>query len=276
MLKERKRADAQDPQHPAPGDSRPATLNEIVPDAAAFLADMPALEDRPPAEPKVPMSSPDGVAEHAAEDVIPDAAAFLMDGFSADIDDLPSDDGAADPLEQASSPPQMVLPSAALTPSKTDLHDGLPADREADRRHARLGFHVGGLRFVVSFDDASELSEMVAIYRLPNVPFWFRGLANLHGNLVPVFDVAAMIDARPAADKGRMLLVLGHEARAAGILVNELPKRIRLESATAIAAPQLPDQLKNCVSRAYLYGDEIWLELQYQRFFETAAEKLAS
>jgi hypothetical protein len=82
--------------------------------------------------------------------------------------------------------------------------------------------------------------------------------------------------AKLQADKDRMLLVLGHGAMAAGMLVNELPTRIRLESATAIDLPELPDELKDCVAKAYLHGEEIWLELQYQRFFEATAARLAS
>ena len=128
----------------------------------------------------------------------------------------------------------------------------------------------------MSFDDASELSEMVSVYRLPNLPAWFRGLANLHGNLVPVFDVAAMIGSQTKAKDDRMLLVLGHGSMAAGMLVNELPTRVRLESATTIDLPELPDELKDCVAKAYLHGEEIWLELQYQRLFESTAARLAA
>ena len=85
-----------------------------------------------------------------------------------------------------------------------------------------------------------------------------------------------MIGSRVEAGNDRMLLVLGHGAMAAGMLVNELPTRIRLESATAIDLPELPDELKDCVSKAYLHEQEVWLELQYQRFFEMTSARLAS
>lgn len=270
-------------------------MNDMVPDAAGFLADMPLLEGESGAEAAAQAQS--SLAAVAAPDqdaaqMIPDSTAFLMDGFAAEGDASLPDAGTEHTAEStaaanavfAPSPADsgdvdLLLPSAALGSSRVDLRAGLAGGWGADRGRvlsARLGFHVGDLRFVVSFDDASELSEMVSVYRLPNVPSWFRGLANLHGNLVPVFDVAAMIGSRVKMDKDRMLLVLGHGAMAAGMLVNELPTRIRLESATAIDLPELPEALKDCVQKAYLYGEEIWLELQYRRFFESTAARLAS
>lgn len=265
-------------------------MNDMVPDGANFLADMPLLED-------VPCAEASAAPEQAAEDMIPDSTAFLMDGFAAEADAALPDAGterSGEPLPAAataeaaavtapppdySAQPGLLPPSVALGSSRTDLREGLLGGWGTDRRRAlsaRLGFHVGDLRFVVSFDDASELSEMMTVYRLPNVPSWFRGLANLHGNLVPVFDVAAMIGSRVKTGDDRMLLVLGHGAMAAGMLVNELPTRIRLESATAIDLPELPDALKDCVPKAYLQEQEVWLELQYQRFFEMTSARLAS
>lgn len=273
-------------------------MNDMVPDASGFLADMPFLEGESAVDAAAqPPVTEGGAPDQAAENMIPDSTAFLMDGFAAESDESLPDAGTersvASPQVAAStvlaevpdfsSQFGLLPPSAALGSSQVDLREGLAGAWGADRNRtlsAKLGFHVGDLRFVVSFDDASELSEMVSVYRLPNVPSWFRGLANLHGNLVPVFDIAAMIGsqakAQSQADKDRMLLVLGHGAMAAGILVNELPTRIRLESATAIDLPELPDELKDCVLRAYLHGEEIWLELQYQRFFEATAARLAS
>lgn len=268
-------------------------MNDMVPDASSFLADMPVLEDVAPeaAAAKVPpagQAAPDMTA-----DMIPDATAFLMEGFAASGDACSGETGA----ERTGEPPApssdtafvmpadaaggvvLLPPSVALGSFHADPRAVLTGGRDAGRRgalSARLGFHVGSLRFVVPFEGASELSEMVAVYRLPNVPPWFRGLANLHGNLVPVFDVAAMIGFRVENHKDRMLLVLGHGATAAGMLVNELPTRIHLESATAVDLPELPDALKDCVAKAYLHGQEVWLELQYQRFFEMTAARLAS
>lgn len=261
-------------------------MNDMVPDAASFLANMPLLDDTTPERAAVvqksvsPADSPTPSAlgdppDQVAEDAIPDSTAFLMEGFAAAPETSPPGDAAADGAVPA---PGLLPPSVALTASRLARHDVLENIAGAGTGgvlSTKLGFHVGDLRFFVPFDGASELSEMVPVFRLPNVPSWFRGLANLRGNLVPVFDVAAMIGFRGETGRDRMLLVLGHGPMAAGMVVNELPTRIRLESATEVERPELPGVLQDCVPRAYLHGEEVWLELQYQRFFETTASMLA-
>ncbi len=62
-------------------------MNDMVPDAASFLADMPMLEGESAAE-AVPSPAMKAAAPgRAAEDMIPDSTAFLMDGFATAGDD---------------------------------------------------------------------------------------------------------------------------------------------------------------------------------------------
>ena len=46
---------------------------------------------------------------------------------------------------------------------------------------------------MIRFEDGSELTELPDLYRLPNAPGWVRGMANLHGVLIPVFDLAGYL-----------------------------------------------------------------------------------
>ncbi|NTU56185.1 MAG: hypothetical protein HGA79_08040, partial [Anaerolineales bacterium] len=52
---------------------------------------------------------------------------------------------------------------------------------------------MGNITSLIRYENGSELSDMPAIYRLPNAPDWFAGVANLHGLLVPVFDLASYL-----------------------------------------------------------------------------------
>lgn len=92
---------------------------------------------------------------------------------------------------------------------------------------SRQGFRIGELRLMIRYDDASELSEMVAVHRLPNAPDWFRGITNLHGKLTPVFDLALYFGIDHDAEARSMLLVLAHGADAAGVVIDGLPERLR-------------------------------------------------
>ena len=94
----------------------------------------------------------------------------------------------------------------------------------------RQGFRIGSVGLMIGHEDGSELTEMPTLYDLPHAPAWFMGMANLHGNMVPVFDLASYlgIEKQPVQREvaRRMLLVLGHGAEAAGVMIDGLPQRL--------------------------------------------------
>jgi twitching motility protein PilI len=126
---------------------------------------------------------------------------------------------------------------------------------------ARQGFCVGNLNLMIRYADGSELTELPAVYRLPNVPRWFVGMANLHGALAPVFDPAHWFGVdRPAPSKP-MLLVLGHGADAAGVVIDAMPERLRFDSDDLVDTATVPDTLAPIVQRAALIGGRVWFDL---------------
>ncbi len=234
-------------------------MNDIVPDAASFLADMPLLEDLPATD--VPAETPaagDGAA-------VPDLTAYLFGG------DGPAAEG------RDGSGGGLLPPSLALDRRR----DGAPGAVETYLggvtavAASRLGFKIGNLRLFMPFDEASELSEMMPVYRIPNVPAWFRGLANLHGNLVPVVDLSGMAGLAAGQGKSGKLLVVGRGGDAIGVMIDGIPERIPVDATAAVDVPDLPPVLRGCVSAARLHRDEVWLELRSRQFAE-AVEKMIS
>lgn len=74
---------------------------------------------------------------------------------------------------------------------------------------ARLGVKIGGENWLVDLSDVAEVMPLPGISPVPLVHSWFKGVANLRGNLVSVTDLAAFIGlgsllATPAA---RLLLL---------------------------------------------------------------------
>ena len=77
----------------------------------------------------------------------------------------------------------------------------------------RQGFRIGAMRFVVPFAVASELTEMPNVYPLPRMPANLLGLVNLHGRIVPVFDLANLFETTHLPREKRMVLVLPGAAK---------------------------------------------------------------
>lgn len=154
-----------------------------------------------------------------------------------------------------------TLPADA--PPLENKSGGMLASARAsmDGPQARQGFRVGALNLMIGYADGSELTDLPRVHRLPNSPHWLLGMANLHGALVPVFDLARYFGVeRPAAAKP-MLLVLGHGADAAGMLVDGLPERLRFGAGQGVDDATVPDALVPVAQRAVLIADRLWFEL---------------
>jgi twitching motility protein PilI len=168
-----------------------------------------------------------------------------------------------------------ALPAGLLTPTQALMGEPMADPAAASSQAAstggpawqfseqsRQGFRVGSIGLMVRYEDGSELTEMPQVFRLPNAPDWFCGMANLHGMLTPVFDLSLYLGIDRDAQAKPMLLVLSHGANAAGVLIDGLPQRLRWtddESADPGTAPAL---LVPHVSGAALITEQLWFDLQ--------------
>ena len=132
----------------------------------------------------------------------------------------------------------------------------------------RQAFVVGGLRFLIRYDEGSELTEPLPIAMLPGVPPWFLGVCNLHGLLTPVFDLTAYLGLPTQREKRglkRMLLVLGHGADAAAIYIDGLPRNFYLGKAQMDKNPALtPADLQAHIRGVYQHRDNTWWDLNVE------------
>lgn len=156
----------------------------------------------------------------------------------------------------------LLPPTQALAAGAAFVPPAAAGDAQArDALQVRQGFRVGGIGLMARDEDGSELTEVPAVHRLPNAPAWLRGICNLHGLLVPVFDLA-LFAGLPAQQAQRpMLLVLSHGADAAGVLIDGMPQRLRFGAAQAASAQAAPTALVPLLRGAALLGPHLWFDL---------------
>ena len=163
-----------------------------------------------------------------------------------------------------------MTPTAALLRGFDFSDDEAPAPAAAapsfftqsvDGVQLRQGFRLGALGLMVGYAQGSELTELPRIHRLPHAPAWFAGICNLHGALVPVFDLALRLGVERDARTRPMLLVLGHGADAAGLVIDGIPTRLRFGAEALVDAATVPDLLDGLVTRAALIGERLWFDL---------------
>lgn len=184
-------------------------------------------------------------------------------------------------IDRCAGPAPLLAPTEALLrgfdfDAPAPAH---PAGSPADAREAillREGFRLGPLRLMIRYQDGSELTELPTVYLLPRAPAWFRGMANLHGTLVPVFDLAGLFGVEHDAAAKPMLLVLGHGDERAGVVIDGLPLRLRLAAADRAEDAAVPLSLAGCVSHAYWSDGLDWMDLQVDDLLRTLSEELAA
>ena len=104
------------------------------------------------------------------------------------------------------------------------------------------------MRLLAPFATASELVEMPNVYPLPRMPANLLGLVNLHGRIVPLFDLAALFETHHLPREKRMVLVIGHGNDAAGIVIDGLPRRM-------VFLPESADRPARAAGRRQERGD---------------------
>jgi twitching motility protein PilI len=171
----------------------------------------------------------------------------------------------------------LLTPSQALTGTfSAPLAPTVAPGSGAAQVQMRQGFRIGPLHLMVRYEDGSELTEMPRVYPLPKAPGWFRGVANLHGALIPVFDLAryAGIESAPAVKS--MLLVLSHGADAAGVIIDGLPQRLRLTPDASADAASAPPSLAPHIRHAALIDDRVWFDLDRAALLDALEASLST
>jgi twitching motility protein PilI len=129
-------------------------------------------------------------------------------------------------------------------------------------------FRIGRMRLLAPFATASELTEMPNVYPLPRMPANLLGLVNLHGRIVPLFDLAALFETDHLPREKRMLLVIGHGNDAAGIVIDGLPRRMAFAPESRVTPPTLPAAAAGAVRAAWSMGNDTWFEFDYAQLLD--------
>jgi twitching motility protein PilI len=142
---------------------------------------------------------------------------------------------------------------------------------------SRLGFQVGGENWFVALHQVSEVIPVPATVPVPRTHSWFRGVANVRGNLYSVVDFSAYQGRDPIASglERRVILVSDRLVAGAGLLVSRMLGLRNPEQFNAVARPAgAPPWVAAAYSDA---GGTRWLELDLptlareQRFLEVGA-----
>lgn len=160
-----------------------------------------------------------------------------------------------------------------MTPVQ-EIEDAVTPNAPARAIARRQAVRCGSFGLLVTLGEATELMEARPPARLPGSPPWLLGLANLHGHLVPVFDVARAVDESRTVPARAHYLVIGRGDRAVAIVIDALPRRWE-EAVPLPTDGALPEALAGGVARnAYVQDGITWFDVDFPRLFERLSAPL--
>ncbi len=112
----------------------------------------------------------------------------------------------------------------SLREFQQDLVRRLNEAAAADAPSARLDVQVGDELWLVRLEEAGEVIPVPPVAHVPLTRPWFRGLANIRGNLFSVIDLSAFQgrEPTPPTPDSRLLLVAERYNTSAALLVTRM------------------------------------------------------
>jgi len=110
---------------------------------------------------------------------------------------------------------------ASLREYQLALSERLQGAAAGTRVPTKLGLRAGGEAWLVDLKEAGEVIPVPAISPVPLARPWFKGVANVRGNLYSVSDLAGLLGqhATPLSDHARLLLVAERFRVGAALLI---------------------------------------------------------
>jgi len=141
----------------------------------------------------------------------------------------------------------------------------------------QYGFIIDKVGFLIAEKTLCEIVTNTKIYPVPNTSSWMRGLINLRGNLIPVYDFSVLIGLADGKSECSNLLVLGKGSDSVAILISSLPRSCDVKKWKKLS--HIPCHLSGFeehVTDAYSSNDIVWMDFNYKEYFDSLKEKIVN
>lgn len=147
-----------------------------------------------------------------------------------------------------------------------------PNDR-IDRPYTRYGYKICDYNFLIPKSTVSEAIKDPDIFNLPNSPSWIEGLVNIRGNIIPVMNLAKLLNKTYSDKPGSILILQNTDTNSTiGILINDLPVSLEITESTK-NKNEYPDILLDYINDGFNQNNSDWVEFEPQELFKELADK---
>ncbi len=137
----------------------------------------------------------------------------------------------------------------------------LPAQKDITPQWNGVGFSMFGKHFVVAMSELNEMLEVPAHTKLPGVQPWVKGVANVRGRLLPIYDLAAFFGELLIGNKKQQrLLVIDRNKTYAGLWVDQVfgMQYFDIASRNSELSPELPESIEDFIEGSFELEGITW------------------
>lgn len=176
----------------------------------------------------------------------------------------------------------MSKPISLLSPVESLVSDlnfnaghlfALSTGAKVEKKNIYHGVKCGELNFLVSEGILGEVIEKPEICSIPYASESLVGMCSLRGNIVPVFNLHRLLGMESNLRMNRVL-VLGESSNRIGFQIEQLPKKILLNSEERVTRlPPLPEVILPFIKHCF-FRDSIWIDWDIFGFFTKVSKQV--
>jgi purine-binding chemotaxis protein CheW len=125
---------------------------------------------------------------------------------------------------------------AEETTQKMEISGKISNENGGTKKIQLIIFKLGGEEYGLPIDHIKEVVITPSIAKVPRMPSYIRGVANIRGNIIAIFDLEnrfglSSLPEGASADVGNYTLVIESSKFKVGILVREVPNTLSITAA---------------------------------------------
>ncbi|WP_315121912.1 chemotaxis protein CheW [uncultured Clostridium sp.] len=108
-------------------------------------------------------------------------------------------------------------------------------------------FRLKDEQFAVETDKVQSINDTMEITKVPNAPYYIKGLINLRGNVISLLDINLLLDIDKGEKDQNNIIILNIEEEMLGITVDQVDEVLDVEES-------LIEKLDDVRRKAYVKG----------------------
>ena len=115
-----------------------------------------------------------------------------------------------------------------------------PGEFPTDGKIELISFEIAGQEFCIDIRSVREIRGWTAVTRMPHTPSYVLGVINLRGAVMPVLDLRSRLGlGETTASSRHVFVVVQHEERLAGLMVDAVQETFEIEAHLLQAPPEV-------------------------------------